>query len=122
MDWRSNLKLGVRLIAGFLIVIILAGGWAGKYFNAVKDEFRVKDNIRRKVVFKLHDLTRDPFEENFDLVICRNVVIYFSEDAKKKLRRRFLDALKINRVLFIGAAETMLDAVDTGFQHLSPCF
>jgi len=94
----------------------------GKYFQQTGDCYKVADHIRSKVTFKQHDLTRDPFENNFDLIICRNVVIYFTEEAKKKLRRRFIDAMKLNGILFIGATETMLDASDTGFMRLSPCF
>jgi chemotaxis protein methyltransferase CheR len=93
-----------------------------KYFRKTGEDYNVTDQIRSKVTFKQHDLTRDPFENNFDLIICRNVVIYFTDEAKKKLRKRFIDALKLNGVLFIGATETMLDASDTGFVRLSPCF
>ncbi|MHB8105730.1 MAG: CheR family methyltransferase [Dehalococcoidales bacterium] len=93
-----------------------------KYFNMEEDVFWIKDSIRKKVVFKQQDLTRDSFEENFDLIICRNVVIYFSDETKKKLRRRFLEALKDNGILFIGATETMLDAGDLHFRRISPCF
>jgi chemotaxis protein methyltransferase CheR len=93
-----------------------------KYFKKTGEDYIVADHIRNKVTFKQHDLTRDPFENNFDLIICRNVVIYFTDEAKKKLRKRFTDALKLNGILFIGATETMLDANDTGFIRLSPCF
>ena len=93
-----------------------------KYFRTTGEDYFVTDHIRSKVTFKHQDLTRDPFENNFDLIICRNVVIYFNDEAKKKLRKRFSDAMKLNGVLFIGATETMLDASDTGFQRLSPCF
>jgi chemotaxis protein methyltransferase CheR len=93
-----------------------------KYFIKAGDNYSINDNIRKKIIFKEHDLTRDPFETDFDLIICRNVVIYFNDEAKKKLRRRFIDALKLNSILFIGATETMLDANDTGFVRLSPCF
>jgi chemotaxis protein methyltransferase CheR len=82
----------------------------------------VIDRICSKVTFGLHDLTRDPFENDFDLIICRNVVIYFSSETKKILRRKFLDSLRVNGILFIGATETMLDARDNGFQRLSACF
>jgi len=92
------------------------------YFTNDNGDFRVIDRIRKKVEFRLHDLTRDPFEDNFDLIICRNVVIYFSTEAKKAIRKKFLDALKLNGVLFIGATETMLDTKSNGFQRLSPCF
>jgi chemotaxis protein methyltransferase CheR len=93
-----------------------------KYFTNNDGDIRVIDRIRKKVTFKLHDLTRDPFEKNFDLIVCRNVVIYFSDETKKKLRREFLNSLKINGILFIGATETMLDTRDTGFLRLSSCF
>lgn len=93
-----------------------------KYFRQTGEEYRVIDSLKNKVIFKQHDLTKDPFESNFDLIICRNVVIYFNEEAKKKLRRRFIDALKLNGILFIGATETMLDANDAGLVRLSPCF
>ncbi|MBN1162088.1 MAG: protein-glutamate O-methyltransferase CheR [Dehalococcoidales bacterium] len=93
-----------------------------KYFTKDGGNFRVIERIRNKVNFGLHDLTRDPFEDNFDLIICRNVVIYFSTETKKILRKKFLDSLKVHGILFIGATETMLDAKDNGFQRLSACF
>jgi chemotaxis protein methyltransferase CheR len=95
---------------------------AKKYFTTKNNVFWVNDRLRNKVTFRLHDLTRDPFENNFDLIICRNVVIYFNEEVKRKLRQRFHDALKPNGILFIGATETILDADDSGFRRLSPCF
>jgi chemotaxis protein methyltransferase CheR len=93
-----------------------------KYFKQEGEDFRINDHLRSKVIFKQQDLTRDAFESGFDLIICRNVVIYFNDEAKKKLRKRFIDSLKPNGILFIGATETMLDAMDTGFVRLSPCF
>ncbi|OGN99349.1 MAG: hypothetical protein A2Y89_01645 [Chloroflexi bacterium RBG_13_51_18] len=93
-----------------------------KYFKNENGDFRVVDRIRKKIAFRLHDLTQDPYEDCFDLIICRNVVIYFNGQTKKILRKKFLDALKVNGVLFIGATETMLDMKDNGFQRLSACF
>jgi chemotaxis protein methyltransferase CheR len=94
----------------------------GKYFIKDDDGFRVIDRIRNKVTFRLHDLTQDTFENDFDLIICRNVVIYFSSETKISLRKKLLDSLKVHGILFIGATETMLDATDNGFQRLSACF
>jgi chemotaxis protein methyltransferase CheR len=93
-----------------------------KYFTEKDNNYWVSEKLRNKINFRLHDLNRDPFEGNFDLIICRNVVIYFNDEAKRKLRLRFYDALKPNGILFIGATETILDAGDSGFQRLSPCF
>jgi chemotaxis protein methyltransferase CheR len=93
-----------------------------KYFINDDGSFWVIDRIHEKVTFRLHDLTRDPFENNFDLIICRNVVIYFSNEAKKVIRKKFMDAIKENGIFFIGATETMLDTKNTGFKRLSACF
>jgi chemotaxis protein methyltransferase CheR len=93
-----------------------------KYFISDDGSFRVINRIRDKVTFAWHDLTKDPFENNYDLIICRNVVIYFSTETKRILRKKFLDSLKMNGILFIGATETMLDAGDNGFQRISACF
>ena len=44
--------------------------------------------------FKQHNLLRDEFEQDFDLVVCRNVTIYFAEEAKTELTRKFYRSLK----------------------------
>jgi chemotaxis protein methyltransferase CheR len=93
-----------------------------KYFNCRNNEYWVNDDIRRRVIFRQHDMTRNPFETSFDLIMCRNVVIYFSDEAKKKLKKHFFDSLKNSGILFIGGTETMLDASNLGFQRLYPCF
>ena len=93
-----------------------------KYFNTIEDAYWIKEDLRKKVEFKQNDLTLDNCEDSFDLIICRNVVIYFSDETKKMLRRKFLGALKNNGVLFIGATETMLDINDLKIQRIYPCF
>jgi chemotaxis protein methyltransferase CheR len=93
-----------------------------KYLTFNEGSYWVKEDLCKKVTFRQHDLTRDPFEGAFNLIMCRNVVIYFSEEAKKKLKERFYSSLKTNGVLFIGGTETMLDAAELGFQRLFACF
>ena len=93
-----------------------------KYFTSSDKGYTVIDRIRPKVQFSKHDLLHDPFEQHLDLIICRNVVIYFSDEAKRRLNQKFYESLNENGVLFIGGTETMLDANETGFQRLYPCF
>jgi chemotaxis protein methyltransferase CheR len=93
-----------------------------KYFITHEDGYYVADEIRSKVHFRHHDLMQDPFETNFDLIICRNVVIYFSNEAKQILMARFSDSLKERGVLFIGATESILNTDTFGFRRLFPCF
>jgi chemotaxis protein methyltransferase CheR len=93
-----------------------------KYFSPGEDGYTVNERIRERITFTQQDLTRDKFPFGFDLIICRNVTIYFSTETKRTLSLKFLSSLKENGVLFIGATETMLDAIDLGFQQLYPCF
>lgn len=95
---------------------------ATKYLTAGEDGYQVTEDLRKSVTFRQHDLTGDAFEGVFDLISCRNVVIYFTDTAKSALKKKFHDSLKMNGVLFIGGTETMLDASETGFQRIAPCF
>jgi chemotaxis protein methyltransferase CheR len=79
----------------------------------------VGPELRGLVSWRRHDLLRDPFPVGQDLIACRNVVIYFTEDAKVSLFRRFAQALRIGGVLFIGATEAMFSPRDYGLQMLT---
>jgi chemotaxis protein methyltransferase CheR len=67
----------------------------------------VKADLRAMVQWRRHDLLRDPFPADQDLIACRNVVIYFTDDAKSVLYRNFARALRMGGVLFIGATEAI---------------
>ena len=81
-----------------------------KYFTHSDGSYKVIESIKRRVQFKQHDLLSDSFESGFDLVVCRNVVIYFTDEAKYRLNWGFYHSLKEYGVLFIGGTETMLDS------------
>jgi chemotaxis protein methyltransferase CheR len=69
--------------------------------------WEVKPELQALVTFKRHDLLKDPYEKPFDLICCRNVVIYFTEPAKADLYRRFSAALRPGGLLFLGATESI---------------
>lgn len=94
-----------------------------KYFvQEGPDKFVVKDEIKRCIEFKRHNLLKDPFEKNFDLILCRNVVIYFTEEAKDVLYRNFFNALKPGGILFVGATEAILNFRKMGYTSFQPFF
>ncbi|CUH97572.1 Chemotaxis protein methyltransferase [Propionispora sp. 2/2-37] len=95
---------------------------AGKYFKQSGGQYIISDEIKSRVEFKRHNLLLDKFEAGFDLILCRNVVIYFTEEAKDALYRRFLAALKPGGVLFVGGTEAILNFRDIGFQQYLPFF
>ena len=93
-----------------------------KYFAEDSGQYRLAEEIKRKVEFKRHNLLLDRFESGFDLILCRNVVIYFTEEAKDKLYRRFYEALKPGGVLFVGGTEAILNFRDMGYVQYRPFF
>ena len=93
-----------------------------KYFTKAPDGYYVKDQARKGVTFRKHNLLADAYERGFDLILCRNVVIYFTEEAKAHITRGFSDALQPEGFLFIGATEALLQAPSLGLARLSTCF
>jgi len=94
-----------------------------KYFDKEPDgKYAIKDEIKKCVEFKRHNLLKDPFEKGFDLILCRNVVIYFTEEAKDQLYRNFFAALKPGGILFVGATEAILNSRKMGYVSYQPFF
>ncbi|MEW9500211.1 CheR family methyltransferase [Jeotgalibacillus marinus] len=84
--------------------------------------YKVSDEIKRLVDFRQQNLLNDLFDKQFDLIVCRNVMIYFTEEAKDKLYRKFSESLRHGGILFVGSTEHIfnpskyeLESVDTFF-------
>jgi chemotaxis protein methyltransferase CheR len=94
-----------------------------KYFTE-NGEFWVADPaLRRSIRFKRHDLLAEPVVgTGFDLIACRNVVIYFSREAQMDLHRRLAAALRPGGILFIGGAERISDPVKIGLEPIDRPF
>lgn len=80
-----------------------------KYFRQKDDLWQVSDKIRSMVTFKKHNLMDDPSAfGRFDVVFCRNVLIYFDPPTKGKVLDRIAKVMNPNGFLFLGAAETVI--------------
>lgn len=90
-----------------------------KYFTKKDDKYIISNSIKNWVTFKKHDLILDSYESNFDLIICRNVVIYFNQDIKDKIYKKFSESLKSGGLLFVGATESIYNYRDYGFEKAS---
>lgn len=90
-----------------------------KYFTKKDDKYIISSKIKRWVTFKKHDLILDNYESNFDLIICRNVVIYFNQDIKDKIYKKFSESLKTGGLLFVGATESIYNYREYGFEKAS---
>ncbi|KGX87963.1 CheR family methyltransferase [Pontibacillus litoralis] len=87
-----------------------------KFFRLEGSHYKVSPDIKNTVTFKKHNLLADTYEKDFDLIICRNVLIYFTEDAKAEVYRRFSDSLKPNGILFVGSTEQIFNPQNYQFQ------
>ncbi|MGL4798124.1 MAG: CheR family methyltransferase [Cellulosilyticaceae bacterium] len=89
-----------------------------KYFNKKDTIYEVSEDIKKCVTFKEHNLLKDPYPQNIDLIVCRNVLIYFTEEAKNTIYTKFSEALTSEGVLFVGSTEQIIGAQKYG---LAPC-
>lgn len=86
-----------------------------QYFEAGGPPFFVKEQVGRFITFGEQNLLSDPFENNFDLIVCRNVIIYFTSEAKMGLYQRFQAALRPGGSLFLGGTEIISKPAEIGF-------
>ncbi len=88
-----------------------------RYFTPIGKSFQISDQIKRQVDFKEHNLLRDLYPQSCDLIVCRNVLIYFTDDAKREVYQKFAQALKPGGILFIGSTEQVSDYRDMGYER-----
>lgn len=89
-----------------------------KYFRREKADWFIKDEVRRLVRFEPFDL-RAPMNRigRFDLILCRNVLIYFDMETKKRVLDELERALHPQGYLLLGSAETTLNLTDSLDRH-----
>lgn len=93
-----------------------------KYFPQVGDKHKALSSLSRYIKVKKHNILADPFESGFDLIMCRNVVIYFTDEAKGQLYSRFYQALKPGGILFVGSTERIFNSGQIGYETTLPFF
>lgn len=93
-----------------------------KYLENRGENYQVVSSLREKVTFRAHNLLKDPFEKDFDLIVCRNVVIYFTDEAKDRLFARFAQSIKQQGVLFVGGTERIFNSREIGLDSKLPFF
>ncbi|MDC0768435.1 CheR family methyltransferase [Streptomyces sp. HD] len=80
-----------------------------KYFEQSGTQFTFRPDLRRRVIFGRHDITRDAPISRLDLLVCRNTLMYFNVEAQTQIVDRFHFALRPNGCLFLGKAEMLLN-------------
>lgn len=93
---------------------LLAGGCGSlsDHYSAEKDQFRFDDSLKAHIEFREHDLVSGSRLGTFDVVVCRNALIYFQKTLQSKVVRLFKNSLTNVGHLCIGAPENLLFAED----------
>lgn len=93
-----------------------------KYFTKVGSSYRISDEIKKRVTFKQHNLIKDRYEVGYHLIVCRNVLIYFTEEAKDEVFTKYYKSLVSGGVLFIGSTEQIMNYKEIGYDRKSSFF
>ncbi|MDR0221818.1 MAG: protein-glutamate O-methyltransferase CheR [Lachnospiraceae bacterium] len=93
-----------------------------KYFTQIGPSYQISEEIKRQVDFKEHNLLKDPYPSGNHLIVCRNVLIYFTEDAKTEIFKKFYTALAHGGNLFIGSTEQIINHAEIGYIRKSSFF
>lgn len=79
-----------------------------KFFTETKGLYHVSPELKQCITFKEHNLLSDPYPQNLDLIVCRNVLIYFTEEAKSTIYTKFSESLNKDGILFVGSTEQII--------------
>ncbi|WP_371372578.1 protein-glutamate O-methyltransferase CheR [Sporomusa aerivorans] len=96
--------------------------WRRDYFQKVNNsEWAVRDNLKKEVIFRRFNLMEPvfPFKKQFQVIFCRNVMIYFDGPTKRKLINKFYNKTVPGGYLFIGHAES-LPREESGYRYIAP--
>ena len=93
-----------------------------KYFTKVGPSYQISNEIKSRVEFKEHNLLKDTYPTECNLIVCRNVLIYFTEEAKEEVFRKFYKSLKPGGFLFIGSTEQIINHKEIGYSRRNSFF
>jgi len=104
-------------------IVELPPSWTNTYFvkdRENKNQVQVAPMIRREVEFRKHNLVGNDFsfKHKFHFIFCRNVMIYFNEETKRRLLEAFYDLLEDGGYLLIGTSERI--NAPTSFTYVKP--
>jgi chemotaxis protein methyltransferase CheR len=107
---REALARGERGVYPKRVLENLSAPQVAAYFNRFGEDYEVKPMLRAMVKFAPLNLAQPVYLGRFDCIFCMNVLIYFSEELRCQLIRRFYDCLEPGGYLFLGHAESAAGA------------
>ncbi len=101
----------------------LPGEYREKYMVQDGPGFvRVSDQLKSRITFRQMDLLKDLYPRRIHLLVCRNVLIYFTDTTKAEIYRKFANSLLQGGILFVGSTEQIIGAKQFGFQGIESFF
>ena len=88
-----------------------------KYFLKNKNFVSVNDFIKEKILYFEHNLVTDSSFNEFDIIVCSNVIIYFDDTLQQKVFKLFYDSLKFGGYLILGESELIHDKYSSKFKR-----
>ncbi|MDR2521602.1 MAG: protein-glutamate O-methyltransferase CheR [Spirochaetaceae bacterium] len=98
-------------------IVGIPDAYLEKYFDKLENGYKVKDSIKSKVRFDYHNLINLSTWRNFDVVFCRNVLIYFDEAVQTQVVNHFWNSMANKAFLYIGHSESLF-AMNTKFEFV----
>ncbi|MGZ3862951.1 MAG: CheR family methyltransferase [Bacteroidia bacterium] len=103
-----NKLLAKKYISAF--TSYFPNGKPEKYFSLTENEMIISAELRSNIRFLRHNLVQDRMPEKFDIIFCRNVMIYFDEALKMKVLKLFHEALNDDGYFIIGYYDMLPEA------------
>lgn len=93
-----------------------------RFFTKVGLSYQISEEVKKRVEFTQHNLLKDTYRDGWHMIVCRNVLIYFTEEAKDEVFVKFQKALASKGILFIGSTEQIMNYRDIGYNRKNSFF
>ncbi len=93
-----------------------------RFFTKVGLSYQISEEIKKRVEFSNHNLLKDTYKDGWHMIVCRNVLIYFTEEAKDEVFAKFQRSLTSKGVLFIGSTEQIINYREMGYNRKNSFF
>lgn len=93
-----------------------------KYFTKIGPSYQISEDIKKCVEFRQHNLLKDEYNKDCHLIVCRNVLIYFTEEAKDEIFRKYSQSIVSGGCLFIGSTEQIINYKEMGYYRKNAFF
>jgi len=92
--------------------------YISKYFQKHEDLYHISPELKKYIEFSCHNMISDNPLENIDLLLCRNVLIFFSEKTQRKVFRKLIKAINKGGFIVLGKAESLAPEIQKKFEVL----